>query len=159
MPVYEFEVPAKITIRMEGETPEKAEANLEGLLEDFYMEIPCGGHEIKFGLYPATVWAQDMKATLKRELPKGIDPTKSTRMSVSDYMKMCRGEMDEDEEELDPNKIMNNDPRTSGVDYITEKEYNQLQEIINNPKPLPHYTPAKTMTAEEWAKLQKEKEK
>jgi hypothetical protein len=61
MPVYEFEVPAKITIRIEGETPEKAAANLEGLLEDFYMEIPCGGHEIKFGLYPATVWADDMK--------------------------------------------------------------------------------------------------
>jgi hypothetical protein len=112
MPVYEFEVSAKITIRMEGETPEMASANLESLMEDFYMQIPCGGHEIKFGDYPATVWADNLKPELKRVLPEGVDPTKSTRMSMKDYMKMCMGddEMTEDEaEELD--KILNKDKK------------------------------------------------
>jgi hypothetical protein len=98
------------------------------------------------------------EAHLKRELPEGVDPTKSTRMSMKDYMKMCMGddEMTEEDEE-DPNIIMNNNPRTSGIDYVMEKEFEELQKIIANPKPLPHYTPAKTMTREEWLKLEEDK--
>jgi len=103
MPVYEFEVSAKITIRIDGETPEMASSNLENLLEDFYIQIPCGGHEIKFGNYPATVWADNMKSKFKRELPEGVDPTKSPRISMKDYMKMCMGDDEMTEDEI-PNK-------------------------------------------------------
>lgn len=96
MPTFEFNIQAKITIRMNGETPEQATSNLETLLEDYYMEIPCQGHEIRFGDYPATVWADGSKPVITRKLSENVDPKKSTRMSMAEYIKMCLG--DEDEE-------------------------------------------------------------
>lgn len=98
MPVYEFVVSAKINIRMDGATAEEACANLESLLEDFYMQIPCQGHEIHFGKYPAEVWANETKPSLKRQMPEGNDPTKTQRMTMKRWMDLCLGREDFDED-------------------------------------------------------------
>lgn len=68
MPIYEVVVSAKMYIRMEGNTPEEAENNVQALLEDYYMQIPCGGHTLDFGKYKAKVWANDTKPEVKREV-------------------------------------------------------------------------------------------
>jgi hypothetical protein len=99
MPVYEIEMPAKIVIKMEGDTPEAAVNNLDGLLEGFYMQIPCFGHEIKFGDYIAEVWAQCKDYKVRREMPEGFDP-KAKIDHFAAYMRMIREPITLTEEEV-----------------------------------------------------------
>lgn len=101
MPVYQFSLVAKVNICMDGETPEMAAANLESLMEDAYMSIPCEGFEIKFGKYPAKVWVQNDPPKLEGQMPEGYDPTNPPRMTMKKWMEMCMEPIELTEEEAE----------------------------------------------------------
>ncbi len=88
---------------MDGATPEQAAANLESLMEDAYMSIPCEGFEIKFGKYPAKVWVQNDPPKLEGKMPDGYDPTNPPRMTMKRWMEICLGSDDDEEEEKEQN--------------------------------------------------------
>ncbi len=98
MPVYQFELIAKVSICMEGETPEKAAENLQSLMEDAYISCPVG-FELKFGLYPATIWVTADSPKLERQMPDGYDPKNPPRMTMKRWMEICLGD---DDEEIEP---------------------------------------------------------
>ncbi len=92
MPIYEIEVQAKIFIKIEGNTPEEAVKNTNALLDDFYMQLPCGGHTINFGNYQASVWA-DEGCRVVRQVPDGPEE----KFNMKAYMEMCFGDEVPDE--------------------------------------------------------------
>lgn len=91
MPVYQFSMMAKVSICMEGETPEKAAANLESLMEDAYISNPHG-FELKFGLYPSTIWVTADPPKFEQQMPEGYDPQNPPRMTMKRWMEICLGE-------------------------------------------------------------------
>lgn len=97
MPVYQFNLMAKVSICMDGATPEEAAANLESLMEDAYISNPHG-FELKFGLYPSTIWVTADPPQLERQMPDGYDPKNPPRMTMKRWMEICLGDPDDLEE-------------------------------------------------------------
>jgi hypothetical protein len=125
MPVYQFSLVAKVNICMDGETPEMAAANLESLMEDAYMSIPCEGFEIKFGKYPASVWVQNDPPKLEQQMPEGYDPQNPPRMTMKKWMDICfSGCGDDDDDDDEPQMdAMQNEGGAVGKDLpLTDKD-------------------------------------
>jgi len=98
MPVYQFTLMAKVSICMEGETPESAAENLQSLMEDAYISNPHG-FELKFGLYPSTIWVTADPPKLEQKMPDGYDPQNPPRMTMKRWMEICFGQDEDDDGE------------------------------------------------------------